>query len=173
LIGLTDNTREVGQIEVRAAEYFEDQNLLLINADFRVFTDMIERWCRAYGDVGWAHATVEEVVHEWFEQTLVEAVLGAQASRDDREGTKPGIAAALSKEALTAAVMPRYHVDIAIKRALGSKLGTLRDLTFHSCARARVTLNSGNHPAAYRSAAFTGPARPRASAMSVRGPGSS
>jgi hypothetical protein len=31
-----------------------------------------------------------------------------------------------SEEALTAAVLPRYHVDVAVKRALGAKLGTLR-----------------------------------------------
>ncbi len=32
-----------------------------------------------------------------------------------------------SEEALTAAVLPRYHVDIAVKRALGAKLGTLKE----------------------------------------------
>jgi DNA (cytosine-5)-methyltransferase 1 len=32
-----------------------------------------------------------------------------------------------SEEALTAAVLPRYHVDERIKRSLGSKLGTLKD----------------------------------------------
>jgi hypothetical protein len=33
---------------------------------------------------------------------------------------------AWSEEALTAAVMPRYHTDEAIKRSLGAKLGTLK-----------------------------------------------
>ena len=31
------------------------------------------------------------------------------------------------EEALTAAVMLRYHVDFAVKRALGSKLGALKE----------------------------------------------
>jgi len=34
---------------------------------------------------------------------------------------------ALSEEALTAAVMQRYHIDMTVKRALGAKLGSLRD----------------------------------------------
>ncbi len=33
----------------------------------------------------------------------------------------------LSPEALTGAVMQRYHVANAVKRTLGSKLGTLRE----------------------------------------------
>jgi hypothetical protein len=37
------------------------------------------------------------------------------------------MADALSLEALTAATMQRYHVDVAVKRALGAKLGTLKD----------------------------------------------
>ena len=36
------------------------------------------------------------------------------------------IAKAWSEEALTAAVMPRYHTDVAIKRSLGAKLGSLK-----------------------------------------------
>ena len=31
-----------------------------------------------------------------------------------------------TEEAMTAAVLPRYHIDISVKRALGSKLGRLR-----------------------------------------------
>ncbi len=30
-----------------------------------------------------------------------------------------------SEESLTAAVLPRYHIDVNIKRALGQKLGKL------------------------------------------------
>ena len=33
----------------------------------------------------------------------------------------------LSPEALTAAVMQRYHVANAVKRTLGAKIGSLRD----------------------------------------------
>jgi hypothetical protein len=33
---------------------------------------------------------------------------------------------AWGEEALTAAVMPRYHADVAIRRSLGAKLGSLK-----------------------------------------------
>ena len=48
-----------------------------INGDFRVFTDMIERWCAQYRDVPGAREPITNVVREWFEQALIEAVLGA------------------------------------------------------------------------------------------------
>jgi len=67
------------------------------------------------------------VVQEWFEQNLVETVLGVHALRGAKEWTADDVGNALSEEALSAAGMPRYHVDIAIKRTLGTKLGSLRD----------------------------------------------
>lgn len=104
-----------------------DQNLLQINADFRVFTDMIDRWCEAYGDVAGARGAVEEVVQEWFEQALVETVLGAQSLRGSPQWTIEDIGKLWSEEALTAAVLQRYHINVNVKRTLGSKLGTLRE----------------------------------------------
>jgi len=126
-ITVEENTRLPGQIEDRAAEYFIDQNLLMINGDFRVFTDMVARWQGFYGDLPSGENTVRDTVREWFEQTLIETVMGTLALRDGREWNQQDLTAALSKEALSAAVMPRYHVDIAIKRALGHRMGSLRD----------------------------------------------
>jgi hypothetical protein len=53
--------------------------------------------------------------------------MGAQALRDARQWTFEDVQRLWSEEALTAAVLPRYHVDIAVKRALGAKLGTLKE----------------------------------------------
>ena len=50
-------------------------------------TDMIERWCRRYKHVPGARDVVKDVVQEWFEQQLIEAVMGAQALRDARQWT--------------------------------------------------------------------------------------
>src|SRR5204862_3324525 len=47
-ISLADATREVGDLEDRAAKYIRASNTLLINADFRVFTDMLKRWVEHY-----------------------------------------------------------------------------------------------------------------------------
>lgn len=126
-VSVKDGTRAMNFMEDRAGFYSAQTNVLQINADFRAFRDMVDRWCHQYSDVPGAASTVEETVREWFEQTLVETVWGVQALQGAREWTSDDISNALSEEALTAAVMPRYHVDISVKRALGSKLGKLRE----------------------------------------------
>ena len=120
-------TRTPDLLEDRAAKYLPDQNLLQINADFRVFKDMVDRWCDFYGEVAGARPVVEEVVHEWFEQALVETVIGAQALKDSPQWTLDDIAKLWSEEGLTAAILQRYHVDVNVRRTLGSKLGSLRE----------------------------------------------
>lgn len=124
-----DGTREPPFLEDRAAKYLVEQNVLQINADFRVFTDMIDRWCRQHSSGSGVHDVVEDVVHEWFEQALIETVLGVLTLKDSQRWTLDDIRGALSEEALTSAVMSRYHIDQAVKRALGSKLGSLRERT--------------------------------------------
>lgn len=126
-VSVVDGTRTAPDLEDRAAKYLPAQNLLLINADFRVFTDMITRWCERYGDAPAAEITIRDVVREWFEQSLIEAVLGVQALRDARYWSVDNIEGALSEEALTTAVLLRYHIDVAVGRALGAKLGSLKD----------------------------------------------
>ncbi len=125
----SEGTRDAGFLEDRAATYLPDQNLIQINGDFRVFTDMVDRYCRFYSDFPGARPAIEDAVREWFEQTLVEAVLGVQSLEGARQWTDEDTAKALSEEALTTAVMPRYHLDFAIKRALGTKLGSLKQKT--------------------------------------------
>ncbi|MFY9585941.1 MAG: hypothetical protein WAT66_00645, partial [Actinomycetota bacterium] len=120
-------TRTSGLLEDRPAKYMPEMNLLLINEDFRVFNDMIDRWVERYAHVPGARASVTDTVHEWFEQQLIETVLGIFALKDSPEWSVSHVASAWSEEALTAAVMPRYHIDFAINRALGTKLGTLKD----------------------------------------------
>lgn len=44
----------------------------------------------------------------------------------DVGGGGPGRETELSEEALTAAVMPRYHLYQAVKRALGASLGSVK-----------------------------------------------
>jgi hypothetical protein len=124
-----DGTRELDFLADRAAKYLPEKNLLQINGDFRVFTDMEDRWCAQYAEVPSARGVVRDVVREWFEQALVEAVLGIQALHGSQEWPIDAMGRAMSEEALTAAVMQRYHIDVALKRALGAKLGTLKDKT--------------------------------------------
>ena len=97
----------------------------MVNADFRVFADMVARLCKEK-DTGLGlslQSIVEEVVHQWFEQALVETVIGIQQMRGSKEWGPKEIERALSPEALTSAVMQRYHVYIACRRDLGAKFG--------------------------------------------------
>lgn len=122
-----DGTREPRELEGRAARYLPDQNTLVINADYLGFVSMIDRWQEQYAHVSGSALSVQQTVREWFEQTLVETVLGMESQRGLREWSQPDMEKALSEEALTAAVMPRYHIDLAIRRILGQRLGSLRD----------------------------------------------
>ena len=66
-------------------------------------------------------------MQEWFEQALVETVLGAQALQGSPQWTLEDIGQLWSEEVLTAAALQRYHVDTNVKRVLGAKLGSVKD----------------------------------------------
>ena len=125
-VSIADNTRIPPDLDDRAAKFHLQQNLLMINADFRVFTDMVDRWTYAYGHIPGAAATVTEVVHEWFEQQLIETVMSAQALKKTGKWSFQELQKLWSEEALTAAVLPRWHIDQSIKRNLGQRLGSLK-----------------------------------------------
>lgn len=120
-----DGTRDENDMEDKAAKYLPEQNTLLVNADFRVFTDMIKRLCKEKDTAQGVSIdkVVEDVVHAWFEQALVETVLGIQQLKGSKEWGTDSVNKALSEESLTTAVMQRYHVHIACRRELGAKLG--------------------------------------------------
>jgi len=120
-----DGTRSAGDMEDRAARFLIDQNRLLINADFRVFTDMVGKIIKDLGGNPALLEVVTDAVHGWFEQALVEAIIGIQALRNSKEWSVTSLENALSDEALTTVVMPRYHVHNSVRRELGSKLGKL------------------------------------------------
>ena len=88
---------------------------------------MIARLCKEKDvSVGPALSdAVEEIVHQWFEQALVETIIGIQQLRGSKEWGPEQIDRALSAEALTSTVMQRYHVYIACRRELGAKFGKL------------------------------------------------
>jgi len=88
---------------------------------------MVKRWCDRYAHVPGAQAVVNDVVHEWFEQQLIEAVLGTLALRGSQLWTLEHLRHLCSEEALTAVILPRYHIENNVKRTLGAKLGTLKD----------------------------------------------
>jgi hypothetical protein len=126
-VSVRDKTRTIDFLEDRAAKYLPQVNTIQANADFRVFTDMAARWRRQYSHIPGAESVVESIVKEWFQQQLVEAVLGALALRRSGNWSEQEVEELWSDAALTSAVLPRYHIDERIKRSLGSRLGTLKD----------------------------------------------
>ena len=125
-LSVDDGTRKPGNLDDRAARYLPEQNKLIINGDFRAFTDMIERWENKYQHVPGAKATITNVVREWFTQQLMETVMSALALKQGGKWSMEEIKLLWDENALTAAVLPRYHIDVCIKRALGHKLGKLK-----------------------------------------------
>lgn len=124
-VSMKDGSRDQGYLEDRAAGYLSDQNTLMINRDFRLVRDTVAAWVKEYGES--SRPVVEQVVEEWIEQALTEAVLGIRSLEgSSREWTAADIEGALSEEALTTAVQQRYHVYLSVKRSLGAKLGSLR-----------------------------------------------
>jgi hypothetical protein len=125
-VSIENGGRDAGdQLEDKAANFLASQNTLFANADFRVFNDMISRLCKEKdaGPGPGLQDAVKEVVHQWFEQALVETVIGIQQLKGSKEWGPEEIEKALSPEALTSAVMQRYHVYIACRRELGAKFG--------------------------------------------------
>lgn len=124
-VSIKEGSRDQGYLEDRAAAYLNDQNTLMINKDFRLVRDTVDGWVKEYGES--SRAVVEEVVEEWIEQALMEAVLGIRSLEgSSREWNSADIESALSEEALTTAVQQRYHVYLSVKRSLGAKLGSLK-----------------------------------------------
>lgn len=129
-VSVEDGTREQGEIEDKAARYLEEHHLIKINADFRVFTDMIEHWVDAYskeqGTTAGIRETVRDAVHNWYEQALTETIIGLQALRGGKEWPTNLLQEAWSESALSAVVMQRYHPYNSIKRELGTKVAPLK-----------------------------------------------
>lgn len=121
-ISAEEGTRENGDLEDRAARYSREENTIYINRDFRVFDGL-----RTAASESYPHASAVDVkrsVEEWVSLQLTETVMGVlslQGSPEWSDATT--IEAAISSEALTAAVMPRYATYSLIKRQLGGIVG--------------------------------------------------
>lgn len=126
-VSVKDGTREHGYMEDRAARFLPEQNLLLINGDFRVFADMEKFFGKEYASKAGTEEQIRDSVHAWFEQALVETVMGVQALHNSKEWSPSDVESALTEEALTTSVMQRYHIHFAVKRELGLKLGATKN----------------------------------------------
>jgi hypothetical protein len=116
--------RDPDEMEDRAATYIRHSNFIKGNADFRGFIDLISHFTEVYSHRPGAKSVVRQVVYEWFEQVLIEAVLGARSLEGSQLWTMDELDRAISDEALTTAVAPRWHLYNSIKRTIGAQLGS-------------------------------------------------
>ena len=123
-VSVIENTRSAGDdLEDRAAIYIPESNMIQANSDFRVFQDMIREVASRYAESPEISAQIKDTVEEWFEQQLIEAVLGVQNLQGSPAWDTQTLEKAMSAEALTTAVMPRYNTFRMITRSLGARLG--------------------------------------------------
>ncbi|MFW6201405.1 MAG: hypothetical protein ACOC8B_02425, partial [Gemmatimonadota bacterium] len=111
----------------RAGHYIAETNTLLMNRDFRVFVEYIDRWRAKYADNPAAQREVEDLVREWLEQPLRELVIRSHFLRGADDWSDDDVARLLSDEALTAVSLPCYLTEMRLRRAVAQRLGKLRD----------------------------------------------
>lgn len=131
-LSVNDGSRDPIEMDDRAAQYLPKDNLILANADFQGFVDVIEHFTKQYSEIEGAEKIVQDTVREAFEQQLIEVITGS-LSLQNRPRWKPDeFDKSISEESLTAAVMPRYFLLNHIKRQLGNHFKNIR--TNHSTA---------------------------------------
>jgi hypothetical protein len=116
---LAEGTRVAGEMEDKAAKFDAATNTLHINGDFRGFVAWVDYFAKQYPSIGGVRETVREQVMIWWEQALLEAVLAHQ----DFKKSPHWEMQELTDEALTMAVLPRYHIFNALKRGVRTVLG--------------------------------------------------
>lgn len=118
---IQNGTRSPGDMEDKAAQYDASSNTLFINGDFRGFQCWIEFYVNQYPKEKMIRGFVTEELSQWWEQTLIETVILFQNFK-----TSPHWVMSLphlTDEALTVAIMQRYHLNNVLKRAVRTKFG--------------------------------------------------
>src|SRR5204863_2791297 len=97
--------------------------VLLLNKEFRGYQTIIaavNEWANPSAD-DMISSRIEELVREWTEQKMIEAIEGLRQLENGRTWLTENYDDALSPVALTAAFMAdRYHTLREVKRAVGA-----------------------------------------------------
>ncbi len=120
-VSAANGTRDPSFIEDRAAHYAKEANFLSINADFRIFDDLITLIELRNPDVPGGREIIEQRVRHHVEISLTETVLTFQSIGGSKEWPEDAVDKGLSEEALTAAVSPRQHIVHAVETELKLK----------------------------------------------------
>ncbi len=117
-LSVKDGGRDPGFMEDRAANYARDANFLSINADFRIFEDLVTFVEIRNPNIPGGSKTIENLARRHVEMALTETVLTFLGISGSKHWPDEVLDKALSEEALTAAVMPRQHIVYAIESEL-------------------------------------------------------
>jgi len=116
-------------LEDRAAEFVSAQNTLLVNEEFRGFTELVEHALaddRVDGKVG-AKPIVEKITKTEYALVLAETVIRVQQlRRGGRSWSQDNIDDALGCEALTSSVLSQFHLQKTIAQRAGQQLGAAK-----------------------------------------------
>lgn len=112
----------------RAAEYIQNQNVILANSDYQGLKDLISYIRKSYSNLPEVNKIIEDEVKQAFEQSLTECVAGALSFKNRPHWNPKEFDNAISREALTTAVAQRYWMVGYIKRVLGSKIGAYSEI---------------------------------------------
>jgi len=124
-ISIADGSRSPHDMNKLAARYLPDRNTILANGDFKGVTDIVDRWADRFAHIPGSRDVAQSIAREWFEQQLVETVMSAVALKESMEWTIGDMAALWSEQALTAAILPRWHIDQVMAKAMVERLGAL------------------------------------------------
>jgi cation transport regulator ChaB len=94
----------------------------MANLDFQGRKDLINYLAKDYSDLPEVIKIIEFEVTEAFEQILTECVASALSFKNRSQRDDNDYRTAISREALTTAVMFRYWMLNHLKRVLGNKL---------------------------------------------------
>ena len=123
----TDEEKSI-QLTGRAAEFLEHTNTVLANVDFKGFKDLIQFFNAKYADTPDIELLVKSAVAESTEQVLMECVAGILSMKGQNHWNPHQVNSALSKEALTVAVMQRYwlvkHIDQELLKKIQNQPNT-------------------------------------------------
>lgn len=108
----------------RAAEYVREENEIFANTEFRVFSDMIDRFVDEVGASDDAQVElVQDTVREWYEQVLTEAVIRSWNFEHEQMWQDSEYRQLVSPESLTMAVLPFTFLLGRIRQGIGVKIG--------------------------------------------------
>jgi len=113
------------EIQDRAAMYDDTNNVLTMNKDFRGYRDLVAFFAKEFkmSDDDSRIEVVVKKVQEIFELQAVEVIYTMRSLKTEENWAGDPVKAALTPEALTAALCPRYAMTTTIRRSLGHAIG--------------------------------------------------